>query len=182
MKKGIAIIVFLSFGALSFASTENHEETASQSAYQPQVGVKVGGFWGEKYKMLVCKWIPHCIRQMEKGGEGEWSDPLSTWYSLMTHPEWHARLKKVKSHHETFRTDLKPGEAIVLYRSDEGYYARTNTTSRAISASVTLKGTSVLFEMNGAKEGPLPINPLCDQKKINRFNGLMVGTFWASKE
>lgn len=44
---------------------------ASQSAYQAQAGVKVGGFWGEKYKMLVCKWIPHCIRQMEKGGEGE---------------------------------------------------------------------------------------------------------------
>ena len=45
--------------------------SANQSVYQPQVGVKVGGFWGEKYKMLVCKWIPHCIRQMEKGGEGE---------------------------------------------------------------------------------------------------------------
>ena len=44
---------------------------AGQSAYQAQVGVKVGGFWGEKHKMLVCKWIPHCIRQMEKGGEGE---------------------------------------------------------------------------------------------------------------
>ena len=44
---------------------------AGTSAYQPQIGVEVGGFWGEKYKMLVCKWIPHCIRQMEKGGEGE---------------------------------------------------------------------------------------------------------------
>lgn len=44
---------------------------AGQSAYQAQVGVRVAGFWGEKYKMLVCKWIPHCIRQMEKGGEGE---------------------------------------------------------------------------------------------------------------
>ena len=109
--------------------------------------------------------------------EGEWCDPLNTWYSLMTHPEWHARLRKVKSHNETFRAELKPGEAIVLYRSDEGYYARTNTTDRTIAASVTLDGTSVFFEMDDAKEGPLPVNPLCDQKKINRFNGLMVGTF-----
>ena len=45
------------------------ETYASRSVYQAQVGVKVGGFWGEKYKLLICKWIPHCIRQMEKGGE-----------------------------------------------------------------------------------------------------------------
>ena len=34
---------------------------ASRGAYQAQVGVRVAGFWGEKYKLLVCKWIPHCI-------------------------------------------------------------------------------------------------------------------------
>jgi DUF1680 family protein len=34
-------------------------------------GVKVGGFWKQQIKLLAEKWIPHCIRQMEKGGEGE---------------------------------------------------------------------------------------------------------------
>lgn len=46
-------------------------DNAGVSVYQPQKGVRVGGFWGEQYKRLVCKWIPHCIRQMEAGGEGE---------------------------------------------------------------------------------------------------------------
>ena len=41
------------------------------SSYQPQIGVRVDGFWGGQYKKLVTKWIPHCMRQMEKGGEGE---------------------------------------------------------------------------------------------------------------
>ena len=31
------------------------EARAGLSAHQPQVGVRVGGFWGEKYKLLVCK-------------------------------------------------------------------------------------------------------------------------------
>lgn len=31
----------------------------------------IGGFWGGEYKKLVCKWIPHCMAQMEKGGAGE---------------------------------------------------------------------------------------------------------------
>lgn len=42
-----------------------------KAAYQPQAGVRVGGFWGGHYKRLVCRWLPHCIRQMEAGGEGE---------------------------------------------------------------------------------------------------------------
>ena len=37
----------------------------------PQTGVKVGGFWGEQFRMLTVKWLPHCVRQMEKGGRGE---------------------------------------------------------------------------------------------------------------
>ena len=134
---------------------------------------------GRETFMCPVVWEGETAKFLREGAiEGEWRDLADTWYSLMTHPEWYARLKKVKSHHETFRTDLKPNEAIVLYRSDEGYYARTNTTGRTIAASVTLDGTSVLFEMDGEKEGPLPVNPLCDQKKINRFNGLMVGTFF----
>ena len=33
--------------------------------------VMVGGFWGEQYKKLTVEWLPHCIRQMEQGGDGE---------------------------------------------------------------------------------------------------------------
>ena len=37
----------------------------------PQVGVKVDGFWRDRYRLLTVKWLPHCIREMEKGGRGE---------------------------------------------------------------------------------------------------------------
>ena len=33
--------------------------------------VTVGGFWGDEYKKLTVKWLPHCIREMEAGGAGE---------------------------------------------------------------------------------------------------------------
>ena len=36
-----------------------------------QRDVKVGGFWRSEYRKLAVKWLPHCIRQMEKGGRGE---------------------------------------------------------------------------------------------------------------
>ena len=45
--------------------------TANASGYQVQQDVKIGGFWGGQYKKLVCKWLPHCFRQMEAGGAGE---------------------------------------------------------------------------------------------------------------
>ena len=61
----IAAVGFVAIGA------EAPDFLAGHSRYQAQVDVKVGGFWGEKYKMLVTKWIPHCIREMEVGGEGE---------------------------------------------------------------------------------------------------------------
>ncbi len=33
--------------------------------------VKINGFWKEQVKRLTEKWIPHCVRQMEAGGQGE---------------------------------------------------------------------------------------------------------------
>lgn len=33
--------------------------------------IKVGGFWKDQVKRLTEKWIPHCIKQMEKGGRGQ---------------------------------------------------------------------------------------------------------------
>ena len=37
----------------------------------PRQDMKVGGFWRSEYRKLAVKWLPHCIRQMEKGGRGE---------------------------------------------------------------------------------------------------------------
>ncbi len=37
----------------------------------PQLDVKVGGFWRSELRKLSVEWLPHCIRQMEKGGRGE---------------------------------------------------------------------------------------------------------------
>ncbi|MEI7729372.1 MAG: beta-L-arabinofuranosidase domain-containing protein [Verrucomicrobiota bacterium] len=33
--------------------------------------VKIGGFWKQQIKLQTEKWIPHCVRQMEQGGEGQ---------------------------------------------------------------------------------------------------------------
>jgi len=33
--------------------------------------VSVEGFWHDQYRRLICRWIPHCIKQMETGGRGE---------------------------------------------------------------------------------------------------------------
>lgn len=32
---------------------------------------KFGGFWSGANRRLVCKWLPHCIKQQEAGGRGE---------------------------------------------------------------------------------------------------------------
>jgi DUF1680 family protein len=33
--------------------------------------IKLGGFWKQQAKRMTEKWLPHCIRQMEKGGRGQ---------------------------------------------------------------------------------------------------------------
>lgn len=33
--------------------------------------IKINGFWLEQIKLQTEKWLPHCVRQMEQGGEGE---------------------------------------------------------------------------------------------------------------
>jgi uncharacterized protein len=33
--------------------------------------VKLSGFWRQQAKRMTEKWLPHCIRQMEQGGEGQ---------------------------------------------------------------------------------------------------------------
>lgn len=31
----------------------------------------VGGFWRDQYRRVTVHWLPHCVRQMEKGGRGQ---------------------------------------------------------------------------------------------------------------
>ena len=33
--------------------------------------IKIRGFWKDQIKRLTVKWIPHCIQQMEQGGQGQ---------------------------------------------------------------------------------------------------------------
>ena len=33
--------------------------------------IKLDGFWEQQIKRITEKWLPHCVRQMEKGGEGQ---------------------------------------------------------------------------------------------------------------
>ena len=33
--------------------------------------VELGGFWKQQVERLTEKWLPHCIRELEKGGEGQ---------------------------------------------------------------------------------------------------------------
>jgi len=62
---GSLIMVCAAFTALSAKA----QDTALHSIVMQDV--KVGGFWHEQYKRLTCRWIPHCIKQMESGGAGE---------------------------------------------------------------------------------------------------------------
>ena len=33
--------------------------------------IKVDGFWRTQFKRLTERWVPHCIKQMEAGGQGQ---------------------------------------------------------------------------------------------------------------
>jgi DUF1680 family protein len=33
--------------------------------------IELGGFWKQQAKRLTVKWLPHCVREMEKGGRGQ---------------------------------------------------------------------------------------------------------------
>lgn len=48
------------------------EPLASRDGLEPVrlQTIELGGFWKQQAKRLAEHWLPHCIRQMEKGGEG----------------------------------------------------------------------------------------------------------------
>ena len=68
-KASLALFASLALGAA--ASADGVSADRRVLAPVPQQGVRVGGFWRGEYRKLAVKWLPHCIRQMEKGGRGE---------------------------------------------------------------------------------------------------------------
>lgn len=66
LKKSIAI-----FGLACVASLFGFSQDVRVVDHVPQLDVKVNGFWRGEFRKLAVEWIPHCIRQMEKGGRGE---------------------------------------------------------------------------------------------------------------
>jgi hypothetical protein len=53
---------------LGFTSAAAAAEALEPVRFQT---IKIGGFWKQQVKLQTEKWIPHCIRQMEAGGEGK---------------------------------------------------------------------------------------------------------------
>ena len=57
---------------LGFAQT-TAEPSAARDRIEPVrlSTIELGGFWKQQNKRLTEQWLPHCIRQMEKGGKGQ---------------------------------------------------------------------------------------------------------------
>lgn len=66
MKKGILIFCLACAAGLAGLAQD-----VRVLDHVPQLGVKVNSFWRDEFRKLAVEWIPHCIRQMEKGGRGE---------------------------------------------------------------------------------------------------------------
>ena len=64
-------LTFMSMVAISAAAFVTQANDVRVLDHVVQQDVKLGGFWRSEYRKLAVKWLPHCIRQMEKGGRGE---------------------------------------------------------------------------------------------------------------
>jgi uncharacterized protein len=63
----VAGLVWLG-GDSTLAAAEPSDDALTPVYFQR---IQIDGFWKEQFKRLTEKWIPHCVRQMEAGGEGE---------------------------------------------------------------------------------------------------------------
>lgn len=73
MKPHLAVIVV---AGLAWVGTTETELAATEPAGDVLTPVyfqriQIDGFWKDHFKRLTEKWIPHCVRQMEEGGEGQ---------------------------------------------------------------------------------------------------------------
>ncbi len=58
---------------LGIASAADTEPAAGRQSLEPVrlSRIELDGFWQHQAKRLTEKWLPHCVRQMEKGGRGQ---------------------------------------------------------------------------------------------------------------
>jgi DUF1680 family protein len=70
-------VTSLTFAALLLSpltmNTASAEVSASCEPIEPVrlQTIELNGFWKQQAKRLTEKWLPHCVRQMEKGGKGQ---------------------------------------------------------------------------------------------------------------
>jgi DUF1680 family protein len=66
----LAISPVLTGPVLTGPVLASEDEPASLEPVRLQE-VRINGFWKQPFKRLTEQWLPHCIRQMEKGGRGQ---------------------------------------------------------------------------------------------------------------
>ena len=74
MRRTIILLLSCLLYCLAFARTAvAAEESVSRDSMEPVrlESIELGGFWKQQAKRLTEHWLPHCIRQMEKGGRGQ---------------------------------------------------------------------------------------------------------------
>ena len=74
MKRILILSLSCLLCCLGFVQTPVAAETsASRDRIEPVrlATIELGGFWKQQAKRLTEQWLPHCIRQMEKGGRGQ---------------------------------------------------------------------------------------------------------------
>jgi len=67
----LAVAALVSLGGVSAGSSAG--EGGASDALEPVCfqQIKLNGFWKQQAKLQTERWIPHCMRQMEAGGEGQ---------------------------------------------------------------------------------------------------------------
>jgi DUF1680 family protein len=68
--KTTSLILAAAISLLNLAPVPSRAEQAFLQPVESQK-IKLGGFWKQQAKRLTEKWLPHCIRQMERGGAGQ---------------------------------------------------------------------------------------------------------------
>jgi len=67
----VAILLLLSFACETDAEAAHKDVSARPLRPVYLQRIKVRGFWKEQIKRLTERWIPHCVKQMEEGGQGQ---------------------------------------------------------------------------------------------------------------
>jgi len=69
--KRLSVVSLLSLGSVSAGWSADEGGAAEPLEPVRFQRIKINGFWKQQIKLQTERWIPHCIRQMEAGGEGK---------------------------------------------------------------------------------------------------------------